>query len=124
MNIVGQRLKFIADEAVAFTFEGGEIVRWSDEGNGKPQVFQSRQGVKKLLRSDNGNWWRKWREDAPNCWYVEAWFGDFPYGSYCYGFRVCKHTGSVNVESFETEINPRRLTHSDRFIQECKTYCP
>lgn len=122
MNVVGQRLKCIASEKTAFTHEDGAIVRWSPDESGETQVFQAKSGEKLVLKSDAGAWWNRTKQEAENCFYAEAWFGDFPYGSWGYGFRVCKHTNAVHVEGFETEINPRGLTGQDRFRQDCKTY--
>lgn len=126
INMVGQRLRFVASEATAFTYENGEIIRWSPDGAGKCQVFQSKGegGAKQVLRHDGGRWWRREKKEAENCWYAEAWFGEYPYGSYGYGFRVCKHTGAVHVEGFETEINPRGMTGQDVFWRDCKSYVP
>ena len=120
INVVGQRLKCIASEKEAFTFEDGKVVRWSANGRGKSQVFQAKNGTKMVLRSDQGRWWESNKKSADYCEWAEIWYGEFPYGSWAIGFRV---SGSgVEATEFETEINPRGMTAADRWRESCRTY--
>lgn len=122
MNVVGQRLKCISSEKEAFTFEDGKIIRWSAEETGKTQVFQAKNGEKMVLRSDNGSWWQNNKHVEVYCEWAQVWYGEYPWGSWGIGFRVSGN--EVYTDEFETEINPRGMTESERFVQNCKTYCP
>lgn len=116
-------IEFIADEKTAFTMDDGIIVRWEPDFDGENRLFISGER-KQVLRSDNGSWWLQNRKEAANCWFASSWFGEFPWGSWGIGFMVCKKTGKVYTEGFETEINPRGLTGAELFRRDCQSYQP
>jgi len=116
-------LDFDASEKVALTEENGNIIFWTTEGGGKPRAFSSDRG-KAVLSGDGGYRWKNEKKEADNCFYGQIWLGDFPYGSWCWAIRQCKLTGEIDVKTITTDINPRGLSASERWIQGCKAYAP
>lgn len=87
------------------------------------KVFEIK-GKKVLLSQKNIHWWRDRSKKAQFCEYYQHWMGDFPYGSWSWAIRLCKVTGTVDVQCIDTEINGRGINPSDRWVSECKSYAP
>lgn len=115
---------FDFNEKIAITTTGGSVCVWTPVGREESQVFTDTNGKKAVLKSDNGSWWDSHKKEAENCFYAQMWLGDYPYGSWCYAIRMCKVTGKVSISEITTDINPRGLSSSERWIQDCKTYVP
>ena len=118
-----QVVKYNHQERFAVTADenGVEFWRPATAGDVKTRVFENSKG-KSVLASDNGYGWRSAKK-AANCEYFQVWFGEYPYGSYCWAIRRSR-TGEVSIETIMTEVNPRGLTESERWRQECESYAP
>jgi len=121
------QFNFNYDEKIAVTEESGVPTVWSARRWSVPapsRVFQDGKGRKCILFSDGGRRWEESKTSAPYCDYAQFWYGDFPYGSWCYAIRKCKTTGLVEVAKISTDINPRGESSADAWKRRCATYVP
>lgn len=117
------------DLALTQDSESGEIRLWEayDESRrtGESKLFIDRE-KKKVLHNYNDNLKNVKRNftEAKHCYFTQLWFGEYPYGSWCWAIRLCKTTGTVKVSTITTEINPSGETDSDYWKRKCVEYTP
>lgn len=125
-----KNIKFDAGEKVAVTVdENGKIERWGTWKTDVSKVFQDKRGSKCVLYLSPyfEGLFREFEgiaKKAPYCMYHQLWFGEFPYGSWCWAIRKCSVTNEVQISTICTDINPRGLSDSEYWIEKCKSYVP
>lgn len=121
-----QKTVFDANELVAITVtdQGGVSYWGADKTSSITKVFQDKNGKKAVLYLYSHWKFEDVASKAPYCLYHQMWFGEFPYGSWCWAIRKCLISNKVKIWEICTDINPRGLSNSESWIKECKSYVP
>lgn len=118
-------IKFNAGERVAITVTNeGLIQKWGTFKSEISKVFADKRGNKCILYLFSVFDFEGTAKKAPYCLYHQMWFGEFPYGSWCWAIKKCLVTNEVNISTICTDINPRGLSESEHWIEKCKSYVP
>lgn len=118
-------VKFNAGERVALTVTNeGLIQKWGTFKSDTSKVFADKSGNKCVLYLSSTFNFEGIAKKAPYCLHHQMWFGEFPYGSWCWAIRKCLVTNEVKISMICTDINPRGLSDSDYWVEKCKSYVP
>ena len=109
----------------AIAFDGDRVVVYTPPRYGYDAVpVRMTDGRVLRLSGDDGWWWNREKEQTEYLSFAQFWLGEFPWSSFCWALRYHKDSKTFNIQEIETEINPRGLTESDRWLQDCRSYIP
>lgn len=117
-------VKFNPGERVALTVTNeGLVQKWGTFKTDTCKVFADKRGNKAILYLSSWDF-EETAKSAPYCKYIQLWYGEFPYGSWCWAIRKCSVTNEVEISTICTDINPRGMSESDYWTEKCKSYVP
>jgi len=109
----------------AIVLDGDKVIVYTPPRYGYDSVpVRMTDGRVLRLSSDNAWWWDHSKEQTEYLSFAQLWLGEFPWSSFCWAVRYHKDSKTFTIEEIVTEINPRGLSDSERWLQDCRSYIP